>query len=81
MLKKIFYLAIAVSFISSESKSQGCVAIRNVAGFGEFAALGYKQTTDEWMMNINNRYFHATQAFKGKDNITPPDPNNGLSIY
>jgi hypothetical protein len=81
MLKKIVSLAIAISIIISESRSQGCVAIRNVAGFGEFAALGYKQTNDVWMMNINNRYFHATQAFKGKDNITPPDPNNGLSIY
>jgi len=81
MLKKIFSLTIAISFLSTQSRSQGCVAIRNVAGFGEFAALGYKQTNDVWMMNINNRYFHATQAFKGKDNITPSDPNNGLSIY
>jgi len=81
MLKKLISLAIAISLLSYESKSQGCVAIRNVAGFGQFAALGYKETTDEWMMNINNRYFHATQAFKGKDNVTPADPNNGLSIY
>ncbi len=80
-MPKLFIILSAISFISSESKSQGCVAIRNVAGFGEFAALGYKETTDKWMMNINNRYFHATQAFRGKDNVTPPDPNNGLSIY
>jgi len=81
MFKKIFPFAIGVLFLSSESRSQGCVAIRNVAGFGEFAVLGYKETPDKWMMNINNRYFHATQAFRGKDNVTPPDPSNGLSIY
>jgi hypothetical protein len=81
MFKKIFSPAIAILLLCSQAKSQGCVAIRNVAGFGQFAALGYKETTDEWMMNINNRYFHATQAFKGKDNVTPADPNNGLSIY
>ena len=81
MQKSFFLVAISTLFFSSAVRSQGCVAIRNVAGFGEFAALGYKETTDKWMMNINNRYFHATQAFKGKDNVTPADPSNRLSIY
>ena len=33
------------------------------------------------MMIINNRYLNATQGFKGKKNVTPPDPSNGLSLY
>jgi hypothetical protein len=80
-MKSFFIMFLAFLFIHSESHSQGCVAIRNLAGFGQFAALGYKETKDEWMMNINNRYFNATQGFKGKNNVTPPDPSNGLSLY
>ncbi|HXB28452.1 MAG TPA: hypothetical protein VNW49_01475 [Puia sp.] len=81
MSKSIFSLAIPILFLSVECKSQGCLAIRNLAGFGQFAALGYKENKNEWMLDINNRYFHATQSFKGNKNVTPPDPSNGLSIY
>jgi hypothetical protein len=81
MKKSICFLAIPMLFFAIESKSQGCLAIRNLAGFGQFAALGYKENKNEWMLDINNRYFHATQAFKGNKNVTPPDPMNGLSIY
>ena len=72
---------IPMLFLSIECKSQGCLAIRNLAGFGQFAALGYKENKHEWMLDINNRYFHATQAFKGSNNVTPANPNNGLSIH
>src|SRR5882724_8144418 len=81
MSKSIFPFAILILFISVESKSQGCLAIKNLAGFGQFAALGYKENNNKWLLDINNRYFHATQAFKGNKNVTPTDPKNGLSIY
>ena len=70
MLKSFIFLAIPILFLCFESKSQGCVAIRNLAGFGQFAALGYKETKNEWMLDINNRYFHATQSFRGNKNVT-----------
>jgi hypothetical protein len=57
-------LPISILFIITDCHAQGCVAIRNLAGFGQFAALGYKESNNEWMMNINNRYIHATQGFK-----------------
>jgi hypothetical protein len=44
------------------------VAIRNLAGFGQFASLGYKQTPDTWSLDINNRYFTTNTVFFGKDN-------------
>jgi hypothetical protein len=81
MCKSIFSLAIPILFLSAECKSQGCLPIRNLAGFGQFAVLGYKENKNEWMLDINNRYFHATQSFKGNKNVTPPDPSNGLSIH
>ncbi len=81
MRTSIFSLAILILFISMECKSQGCLAIRNLAGFGQFAALGYKETNNQWMLDINNRYFHATQSFKGNKNVTPPNPTDGLNIH
>jgi hypothetical protein len=80
MTKAIFLLSIPILFFSNELNAQGCLAIRNLAGFGQFAALGYKENNNEWMLDINNRYFHATQAFKGNKNVTPSDPRNGLDI-
>jgi hypothetical protein len=80
MSKFIFSLMIPILFLSIECKCQGCLTIRNLAGFGQFAALGYKENNHEWMLDINNRYFHATQAFKGNKNVTPADPKNGLTI-
>jgi hypothetical protein len=44
------------------------VAIRNLAGFGQFAVLGYSQTPDTWSLDINNRYFETHTIFYGKDN-------------
>ena len=80
-MKLHFILTIGLFFICTECRSQGCVAVRNLAGFGQFAQLGYKQAPDEWMLDFNNRYFGANQIFKGKDNVTPPDPTNGLQLY
>lgn len=62
-------------------EGQGCVAIRNLAGFGQFAALGYTENQNEWLLDINNRYFQAHTLYQGKNNVTPADPTNGLSIY
>ena len=46
--------------------SQGCVAIRNLAGFGSFASLGYAQTQNTWSLDMNNRYFQAYDLYEGK---------------
>lgn len=61
--------------------SQGCVAIRNLTGFGQFAQLGYAQTIDKWSMDINNRYFKAYKFLEGKTNITPSDLSTGVTLY
>ena len=68
-MKKQFTLFILIVILCNQSvRSQGCVAIRNLAGFGQFAALGYSQTPDTWSLDINNRYFETHTVFYGKDN-------------
>ena len=62
-------------------QGQGCVAIRNLNGFGQFASLGYTENKNKWLLDINNRYFEAHTLYQGSKNISPADPGNGLSIY
>jgi len=80
-MKSVLILLTVVLLISKNGNAQGCVAVRNLAGFGQFAALGYKENANKWMLDINNRYFEAHQAFKGTKNVTPPNPYNALALY
>ena len=72
---------IGLFLMHPNGQSQGCVAVRNLAGFGQFAQLGYKEAPNNWMLDFNNRYFGANQIFKGKSNVTPADLSNGLQLY
>ena len=70
-MKKLIILLLILMASINFGYSQGCVAIRNIAGFGQFAQLGYGQSTDKWMMDINNRYFQAWRFLQGKTDISP----------
>ena len=80
-MKKLITLSCLFSLLAAYAKSQGCIAIRNLTGFGQFAQLGYKQTAEKWSIDIDNRYFKAYTFLEGKKNITPADLNTGATIY
>lgn len=68
-MKKVIILLISIVILCNHSvRSQGCIAIRNLAGFGQFAYLGYAKTPDTWSLDINNRYFKPQVLFIGKEN-------------
>jgi hypothetical protein len=76
-MKKMILLAI-VSFLAVTGiYSQGCIAIRNISGFGQFAQLGYGQTKDKWALDINNRYFQAPTVYAGTDK----EASDGITLY
>jgi hypothetical protein len=81
MKKMVIALIVLLSSVDCKIHAQGCVAIRNIAGFSEFAQLGYNQTKDDWVMDINNRYFEAYTFLDGKQNITPKDLKSGVTLY
>ncbi|TMI65082.1 MAG: hypothetical protein E6H07_03950 [Bacteroidetes bacterium] len=64
-MKKIFLLVGATILIVEAAKSQGCVIVRNIAGFGQYNLTDNAFSTSEWELNINNRYFKAFRDFKG----------------
>jgi hypothetical protein len=72
-------LVLSAIFFScfSIAHGQGCVAVKNLAGFGQFAALGFKQTPDTWSLDINNRYFAAWNLYQGTNKL----PLDGNTLY
>jgi hypothetical protein len=64
-MKKFFVTLFVTALFVRTGHAQGCVPIRNISGFGQFAQLGYAQSSDEWMLDINNRYFQAFQLYSG----------------
>lgn len=80
-MKKLLILTLAILISINFIYAQGCIAIRNLAGFGQAAQLGYKQTNDKWVIDIDNRYFQAYTFLQGKTDITPKVLDSGLTFH
>jgi hypothetical protein len=80
-MKKLTFIAFVFLFSANFCHSQGCVAIRNITGFSEFAELGYNQTNDKWMLDVNNRVFKAYTFLEGKTKITPANLDSGATLH
>ena len=80
-MKKLTFIAFVFLLSANFCHSQGCIAMRNIAGFGQFAQLGYESNNDEWVMDINSRYFKAYNVFQGTTKITPANLRSGATIY
>jgi hypothetical protein len=50
--------------------TQGCVAIRNVAGVTPDLLFENVQPSDKWLLNFTNRYFEASSTYVGEKYIT-----------
>jgi hypothetical protein len=71
-MKKIILLGILYLVFTVPSHSQGCLPIRNIAGFEQFSQLGYSTSPDTWMINISGRYFKAFQPINGTTKVPIP---------
>jgi hypothetical protein len=80
-MNKIIKLSFLFLLSTVSATPQGCVAIRNLTGFGKFAQLGYNQTSEKWSMDVENRYFEAYKFLQGTTNITPSNLNSGITLY
>jgi hypothetical protein len=78
-MKKIALSGVFIFSMAITSYSQGCVAIRNIAGFGQFAQLGYRQNDKKWMISIAARNFKAYQPIVGTEEL--PVPENKFTTY
>src|SRR6476646_5354750 len=77
MKKFIFFLCVALLF-SSPVKSQGCIMVRNISGFGQYNLTDNAFSTSDWHININNRYFKAFRDFKGTQDQKTQEQNQSI---
>jgi len=68
-MKKLRLLLLSILF-TSYAWTQGCVAIRNVAGISPDLLFKNMQPDDKLIINVTNRYFAASSAFRGTRFIT-----------
>jgi|ERR1017187_344849 hypothetical protein len=81
-MKKLFLITSVFTLIVNFSYSQGCIAVRNISGFGQYNLTDNAFTTSTWQLNINNRYFTTYHDFKGSVDLhTPPQNQNIIKSF
>jgi hypothetical protein len=77
-MKKLTILFFVCTTLATRAKSQGCVVVRNISGFGQYNLTDNAFSTSEWQMNINNRYFKSFRDFKGTVDQKTPKQNEAV---
>lgn len=57
--------ALLIILLNNNSQAQGCVAIRSTGGFCTADQSGHVNSSDKWLLNINNRYYKSFRHFVG----------------
>lgn len=81
-MKKITTLLLILIGGYHVANAQGCIAVRNISGFGQYNLTDNAFSTSDWQLNINNRYFKAYHDYKGSvDQKTPAQNENIIRSY
>jgi len=64
-MKAFIVLILCISVPATQLRSQGCVAIRNVAGISPDLFFDNLKPGERCILNITNRYFEASKSFRG----------------
>lgn len=79
---KTNYLILAFLISLTHAAGQGCIAIRNITGFGQFVTPEYGDEPVKWMVNVNSRYFTSYEEFVGSTNLHVPSEDRKVNhIY
>jgi hypothetical protein len=78
-MKKFTTSLFGLLLFSFYAHSQGCVAIRNLTGFGQFSIPQYEEEPIKWLMSANGRYSQFHDTFRGSDNLNLPDEDKTFS--
>src|ERR1043165_2023480 len=65
-MKRFFVLLLCFGFFYLPCRSQGCIVVRNISGFGQYNLTDNAFTTTNWQFNISTRYFKSFRDFKEK---------------
>jgi hypothetical protein len=76
-MKKLLIIAV-FPWLAIAAWSQGCVAIRNIAGISPDLLFKNLQPKDKLLLSITNRYFEAPRTYKGDQFVTDTLVRNKL---
>ncbi|MBI1781891.1 MAG: hypothetical protein HYR66_11055 [Sphingobacteriales bacterium] len=77
-MKKIIISLLLIT-VNHLCYAQGCVAIRSINGFGQYLHGTNAFSSDNWQININQRYFKAFRDFKGTTDQKTPSQNESVT--
>ncbi|MEP6746642.1 MAG: hypothetical protein ABJB86_02890 [Bacteroidota bacterium] len=77
MIQKILF--IAALFSATKGHAQGCIPVRNIAGFGQYNVTSNTFANTGWQLDINNRYFKSFRDFKEKTDLKTPEQNQSVN--
>ncbi len=77
-MKKLTMLLLSFWLLNQTAQSQGCIAIRNISGFGQYNLTDNAFSTSDWQLNINSRYFKSFRDYKEKVDQKTPKQNEAV---
>jgi hypothetical protein len=77
-MKWITLLLLGNCLFHEFANAQGCIAARNISGFGQYNLTDNAFTTSDWQLNINSRYFKAFRDFRGKEDQNTAKQNEAI---
>ena len=77
-MKKVTILLLTICFFKHSGQSQGCIAVRNISGFGQYNLTDNAFSVSNWQLNINTRYFKSYRDFKGSVDQKTPEQNEAV---
>ncbi|MDB5221955.1 MAG: hypothetical protein JWN83_622 [Chitinophagaceae bacterium] len=77
-MKKVTILLFISLLFKVQVQSQGCIAVRNISGFGQYNLTDNAFSISDWQLNINTRYFKSFRDFKEKVDQKTPEQNEAV---
>ena len=78
-MKKLTILSLTFLLVANFVFSQGCIAIRNISGFGQYNLTDNAFSTSDWQVNITSRYFKSFRDFSRKIDLKTPEQNESIN--
>ncbi|MGI8581131.1 MAG: hypothetical protein ACR2KX_03000 [Chitinophagaceae bacterium] len=63
-MKKVIIFAASLILFWLNSHSQGCIAVRNISGFGQYNFTDNAFSTSNWQIDLTGRYFKSFRDYK-----------------
>jgi len=73
-LSLFILLLLAANF----ANGQGCIAVRNISGFGQYNLLDNGYVDAKWLINVNTRYFKSYMDYRGKESLETVPANQAI---